>query len=90
MNLFEGLMESLNEVIAYEQSKKTWPTEIDTLHSIVCPHCHVSHYQVLHETTTAIAWTPIYKNGVLQNKNPNVTTTYCRCLYCGEEFNYKH
>ena len=89
MNLFECLMESLNECVAYEKSKKTWPSEIDTLHSIVCPHCYVSHYQELYSTTTAIAWTPIYKNGVLQNSNPNVTTTYCRCLNCGKEFDHK-
>ena len=85
MSLFDGLMQSLTEVLDYERSKKTWPA---TPHTIVCPHCHVSHYNVLYETTTAIAWTPIYKDGVLQNKNPNVVTTYCHCLNCDKDFTH--
>jgi hypothetical protein len=88
MNLFDGIMEGLNEALAYEQSKKTWPVQ-DIAITPCCPHCGDSYYQELYSTTTAIAWTPIYKNGVLQNSNPNVTTTYCRCLNCGKKFDHK-
>ena len=87
MNLFDEIMQCLNEALAYEQSKKTWPTK-DVDMTICCPHCGVSYYQEHYSTTTAIAWTPIYKDGVLQNKNPNVMTTYCHCLHCDKDFTY--
>lgn len=55
-----------------------------------CPHCYTSYYKELYSTSTALAWTPIYKDGVLQNRNPNVTTVHCSCMNCGQDFTYKY
>lgn len=55
---------------------------------IKCPNCDESYYQENYSITTCLGWTPIYKNGVLINENPNVSTTYCTCLNCGNNFSY--
>ena len=52
-------------------------------------HCGKSHYAVHYSVSTLVGWTPIYKDGVLMNQNPNVTTTYCNCLNCGQDFTFK-
>ena len=39
---------------------------------IKCPNCGESYYRENYSTTTCLGWTPIYKNGVLMNENPNV------------------
>lgn len=53
-----------------------------------CPNCGESYYAENYSTTTAMYWTPIFKNGVLINDNPNTTTTYCTCCNCGKSFTY--
>ena len=53
-----------------------------------CPYCGESYYRENYSTTTAMYWTPVYKNGVLINENPNTTTTYCTCCNCGNSFAY--
>ena len=55
---------------------------------VKCPRCEESYYTEHYSTTTAMYWTPIYKNGVLINENPNTTTTYCTCCNCGNSFYY--
>lgn len=55
---------------------------------ITCPICGESYYQENYSTTTCIGWTPIFKNGVLMNENPNDTITYCTCCNCGHNFSY--
>lgn len=55
---------------------------------IVCPKCGESYYAENYSVTTAMAWTPIYKNGVLINEDPNTTTTHCTCCNCGNSFSY--
>lgn len=57
---------------------------------IKCPNCGESYYQENYSTTTCMGWTPIYKNGVLINENPNTTTTYCTCCNCGKPFSYSN
>ena len=59
------------------------------LSEVTCPHCYHSYYEELYSACTLIAWAPIYKDGVLMNRNPNKTTTHCRCLNCGENFTYE-
>ena len=53
---------------------------------VVCPKCGKSHYAYLYSTTTLVGWTPIYKDGKLITKNPNVTTNYLECMECGHHF----
>lgn len=53
-----------------------------------CPYCGESYYAENYSTTTAMGWIPIYKNGVLINDNPNITTTHCTCRNCGKSFSY--
>lgn len=55
---------------------------------IKCPNCGESHYQYHYSVTTAMGWTQVYKDGVLQNSNPNVSTSYCTCCKCGHDFYY--
>lgn len=56
--------------------------------SVKCPHCGEKHYQLDYLTTTCIGWTPVYKDGVQVNKNPNKVTVHCTCCNCGEKFTY--
>ena len=55
---------------------------------IKCPNCGESHYQYHYSVTTAMGWTQVYKEGILQNSNPNVSTSYCTCCECGHDFYY--
>jgi hypothetical protein len=55
---------------------------------IHCPACNASHYQYHYSVTTAMGWTQVYKDGVLQNNNPNLSTSYCTCCECGHDFYY--
>ena len=55
-----------------------------------CPHCGKSYYAEQYSTRTCVGWAPIYKNGMLMNHDPNVTTTYCHCLNCGKDFSFEH
>lgn len=57
---------------------------------VKCPYCGESYYQENYSTCTCLGWTPIYKNGVLMNENPNTTSTYCTCLNCGKSFSYSN
>ena len=56
---------------------------------IRCPHCGESYYQKLYSSSTCLGWIPIYRNGELINKDPNVTSVHCHCLECDEDFSYK-
>ena len=55
---------------------------------IECPNCGSAHYVEHYVTTTAMAWEPEYKDGVLVNKNPNTFTAYCTCCECNHDFYY--
>lgn len=57
--------------------------------NINCPNCGKSYYAEHYSTTTALGWTPVYKDGVEINGNPNVTTTYCTCCNCKHNFHYE-
>lgn len=60
---------------------------MDIIH--YCPHCGKSYYAEQYSCSTLLWWVPIYKDGVLMNHNPNVTTTYCYCLNCGQDFSFE-
>lgn len=55
---------------------------------VKCPHCGASYYSVNYRITTCIGWTPVYKDGVQVNKNPNKVSVNCTCYNCGKEFSY--
>ena len=56
---------------------------MDTVH---CPFCGHSYFMTHYSTTTAVYYPPIYKDGVNQNPDGNVTTTYCTCMNCHHKF----
>lgn len=60
---------------------------MDVIH--YCPNCGKSYYTVQYSVRTLLGWTPIHKDGVLINRDPNVTTTYCHCLNCNQNFSFK-
>lgn len=51
-----------------------------------CPNCGKSHYRVNYSDTTAMYYTPVYKDGKLVSKDTNITTDHCTCLECGTNF----
>ena len=53
---------------------------------IVCPHCNQSYYREVYNATTLLNYSPIGKNGVCVNQNPNYFTTFCEC--CGKTFSF--
>ena len=53
---------------------------------IKCPYCGKSHYAENYYTSTCIGWTPVVKDGVRYDNDPNTHTTHCTCLECGKEF----
>ena len=55
---------------------------------IKCPHCGKSHYREDYMTSTAMGWSPIVKDGVRYDEDPNIHTTHCTCLECGGEFTF--
>jgi len=55
---------------------------------IKCPYCGESYYAENYTTSTLMWWTPIYKDGVLINDNPNSSTVHCTCLNCYKDFSY--
>lgn len=64
---------------------------------VQCPNCGASHYFENYSISTAIGFSPEWKNGEeWKNKeycfnDPNYYTTYCNCAECGSEFFYtKH
>ena len=60
---------------------------MDIIH--YCPHCGKSYYAEQYSVRTLLVWTPIHKDGVLINRDPNVTTTYCHCLNCNQDFSFE-
>lgn len=54
--------------------------------AIKCPNCGESYYQYYGSTSTNLDYIPVYKDGILLNKDPNKTTKHYQCLNCGEEF----
>lgn len=60
---------------------------MDVIH--YCPHCGESYYSEQYSIRAPLGWTPIYKDGMLINHDPNVTTTYCICLNCGKDFSFE-
>lgn len=55
---------------------------------IKCPYCGESYYAENYRVSTSMWWTPIYKNGVLVNDNPNSSTVHCTCINCHKDFSY--
>ena len=60
---------------------------MDVIH--YCPHCGKSYYMVRYSMATCLGWPQIYKDGMLLYSNPNVTTRYCHCLDCGQDFSFE-
>lgn len=56
---------------------------------IVCPNCGESYYTEKYSTRTAVYYPAVWKDGVNQNPDGNVTTTYCECINCHYSFSYK-
>ena len=54
--------------------------------NIKCPHCGESYYTEMYGYSTAAYYPPIWKDGVNINPGRNKTTTHCKCLNCGKEF----
>jgi len=57
--------------------------------NVKCPQCGESNYAILTSATTAMYYPPVIKNGVNVNPDGNITTTTCRCMYCGNLFGYQ-
>ena len=57
---------------------------------IRCPNCGESYYRENYSTCTAMYYPPIWKNGVNINPDRNISTTYCTCLVCGNDFTYNN
>lgn len=55
---------------------------------IKCPHCGKSHYSEDYHTSTCMGWTPVVKDGVRYDEDPNIHTTHCTCLECGCNFSF--
>ena len=56
---------------------------------IKCPNCGESYYSENYSTRTAMYYPAIWKDGVNQNPDGNITTTYCECINCHYSFYYK-
>lgn len=57
---------------------------------IRCPRCGESYYAQRYSVSTTLYWEPVWRDGVLQNANPNTTTVFCHCCACGHEFSYQY
>ena len=55
---------------------------------ISCPYCGESYYKENYKVSTAMYYTPIYRNGVNINPDRNSTSVCCTCLVCGKDFFY--
>ena len=60
---------------------------MNTIHC--CPYCGGSYYQELYHMSTLLAWTPIYKDGLPMNSDPNKKLVCCQCLSCGKQFSFE-
>lgn len=56
---------------------------------IKCPNCGESYYAERYSTCTAMYYPAIWKDGVNQNPDGNITTSYCECINCHYSFYYK-
>ena len=56
--------------------------------NVKCPNCGESYYAEKYSTRTAMYFPAIYKDGVNQNPDGNITTTECECLNCHHLFSY--
>ena len=54
----------------------------------LCPNCGKSYYRVDGSDITAMYYAPVYKDGVLISRDPNITTNHCTCLECGTKFSF--
>ena len=54
--------------------------------NIKCPHCGESYYTEMGSMSTCVYYPPVWKDGVNVNPDRNKTTTHCKCLNCGKEF----
>lgn len=59
------------------------------MENIKCPNCGESYYSEKYSTRTAMYYPAIWKDGVNQNPDGNVSTTYCECINCHYEFSYQ-
>ena len=57
--------------------------------NIVCPNCGESYYAEKYSTRTAMYYPAIWKEGINQNPDGNITTTYCECINCHYSFYYE-
>lgn len=56
---------------------------------VKCPKCGESYFSEGVSITTCLGWIPVYKDGKLISENPNITSTECTCINCGEKFSYQ-
>lgn len=57
--------------------------------NITCPNCGESYYAEKYSARTAMYYPAIWHDGVNQNPDGNITTTYCECINCHYAFYYK-
>lgn len=51
-----------------------------------CPQCGDSYYVENYCTTTSMYYPPVIKDGKNLNPDGNITTHYCTCQSCGNNF----
>jgi len=56
---------------------------------IKCPNCGASHYMEGPSQRTLLYCPPVWKNGVNQNPDTNITTIEAHCLECNFDFEIK-
>lgn len=93
MTIYDMLVNAVNEAENFDSAltlDNCRQSTVDPAFIHCCQHCGKSYYMERYSTRTCIGWTPVYKDSVLMNSNPNVTTTYCQCLNCGKAFSFKN
>lgn len=57
--------------------------------NVICPNCGESYYAEKYSTRTAVYYPAVWKEGINQNPDGNITTTYCECINCHYGFYYR-
>lgn len=85
MEVKDGQLGTLTSITKLDN---TWNMVGDcaSVGSIGCPHCGAIYYTKMYSESTCVYYPPIWKNGVNVNPDCNTTTTHCKCLNCGKEF----
>lgn len=57
------------------------------MEEIKCPKCGKTHYEMGVSTSTSMYCAPVVDEDGVHIKDPNIYTTECKCLECGQKFN---